>query len=108
MSANVNAATAELMKKADLIIWDEISMQHRHVFEAVDRTLRDVRKNEPGETIWDTLFNGGIITLFCGDFRQVLPVVPRGSKAQIVRATLKFSAMWNTVRVFTLQKNWRV
>jgi hypothetical protein len=33
---------AELVCKADLIIWDEVSMLHRRAFEAVDRTLRDL------------------------------------------------------------------
>ncbi len=32
---------AELVCKADLIIWDEASMMHRRAFEAIDRTLRD-------------------------------------------------------------------
>ncbi len=33
---------AELVRKADLIIWDEAPMMHRQAFEAVDRTLRDL------------------------------------------------------------------
>ncbi len=32
---------AELVRKTDLIIWDEAPMMHRRAFEAVDRTLRD-------------------------------------------------------------------
>ncbi len=33
---------AELVRKADLIIWDEAPMMHRRAFEAVDRTLREL------------------------------------------------------------------
>jgi hypothetical protein len=33
---------AELVRKADLIIWDEVPMMHRRAFEAVDHTLRDL------------------------------------------------------------------
>lgn len=33
---------ADLIAKADLIIWDEAPMAHRHTFETVDRTLRDL------------------------------------------------------------------
>ncbi len=33
---------AKLVRKVDLIIWDEASMMHRRAFEAVDRTLRDL------------------------------------------------------------------
>jgi len=32
---------AKLVRKANLIIWDEAPMMHRRAFEAVDRTLRD-------------------------------------------------------------------
>ena len=33
---------AELLKQTSLIIWDEVTMQHHHVIEAVNRTLRDI------------------------------------------------------------------
>ncbi|KAL8104560.1 hypothetical protein AgCh_028684 [Apium graveolens] len=33
---------AELIKDTNLIIWDDAPMQHRHVIEAVDRSLRDI------------------------------------------------------------------
>jgi hypothetical protein len=33
---------AELVRKANLIIWDEASMMHCRAFKAVDRTLRDL------------------------------------------------------------------
>jgi ferric-dicitrate binding protein FerR (iron transport regulator) len=33
---------AELIKKAKLIIWDEAPMTHKHAFEAVDRSLREL------------------------------------------------------------------
>jgi len=32
----------ELVRKANLIIWDEAPMMHRRAFEAVDCTLRDL------------------------------------------------------------------
>ena len=34
---------ADLIRRATLIIWDEVPMQHKHCFEAVHRTLCDVR-----------------------------------------------------------------
>ena len=55
-------------------------MQHKYCFEAVHRMLMDVRSN-------DALF-GGVPTIFGGDFAQILPVVPRGSRADIVGACL--------------------
>jgi hypothetical protein len=32
----------KLVRKADLIIWNEAMMMHRQAFEVVDRTLRDL------------------------------------------------------------------
>lgn len=37
---------AELLRRTRLIIWDEISAQHRHAVEAVERTLRDIRGSD--------------------------------------------------------------
>jgi len=36
---------ATLLKMTSLIIWDEAPAQHRHCFQAADRTLRDLHKN---------------------------------------------------------------
>ena len=36
-----NSLKGELLRKTRLIIWDEVSMQHRFTLEAIDRTLRD-------------------------------------------------------------------
>jgi ATP-dependent DNA helicase PIF1 len=92
---------AELLKAADLIIWDEAPMQHKWVFEAVDRTLRDL-------TCLDAPF-GGKVVLLGGDFRQVLPVVPRAGKAQVVEAALnKSGALWPHVQKMQLHRNMRV
>ena len=37
-----NSALACQIQEAKILIWDEAPMQHRHAFEAVDRTLRDL------------------------------------------------------------------
>jgi hypothetical protein len=71
-----NSEVGEMMMVADLIIWDEIGMQHKFGPEAVDRTLRDVRQCEKPF--------GGITTVVGGDLKQILPVVPKGSREQIV------------------------
>ncbi|GKD72870.1 putative DNA helicase Pif1-like protein, partial [Tanacetum coccineum] len=42
---------AALLEKTSLIIWDEAPMMHKHCFESLDRTLRDIlgMKNKFGE-----------------------------------------------------------
>jgi hypothetical protein len=91
---------AQLFRSVRLIIWDEASMQHRYCYEAVDRMLQDVRD--------DVRPFGGITILFAGDFRQCLPVVPNGSRGQIVAATLKHSGLWEEVVQLHLEENVRL
>jgi len=62
-------------------------MTHRHAFEAVDRTLKDLMKAiDP--SLEDKPF-GGKVVVFGGDFRQILPVVIKGGCEDIVGSCLK-------------------
>jgi hypothetical protein len=55
-------------------------MTRRQAVETLDRSLQDIMGCiKP--------FRGKVM-IFGGDFRQVLPVVPRGTRAQITDATL--------------------
>ena len=93
-------ATGKLIKGAKLIIMDEMTMLHRHVFEAVDKSIRELTgKNEPF---------GGITTAFSGDWRQCLPIVRRGSRADVLHACLKSSELWKETKVTNLIHNMRV
>jgi hypothetical protein len=92
---------AALIRNTRLIIWDEITMQHRYAAEAVDRTFRDILN------VHDRPF-GGITVVFSGDFQQILPVVPRGSREDVVSATLLRSGLWKDVKVLKLVRNMRV
>jgi hypothetical protein len=77
---------AKLVRKADMIIWDEASMMHRRAFEAVDWTLRDLMQLDDAQAT-EKIFGGEIVVLG-GDFRQILPVVPKGGREDIVSASL--------------------
>ena len=50
---------------------------------------------------------GGKIVVFGGDFRQVLPIVRKGSRAQIVDASLRRSYLWDWMRHLKLVRNMR-
>lgn len=43
-----------------------------------------------------------------GDFRQVLPVVPRGTKADEINSCLKSSDLWKHIKCLHLQTNMRI
>nr|XP_018910130.1 PREDICTED: uncharacterized protein LOC109039193 [Bemisia tabaci] len=91
---------AELLKTTSFIVWDEITMAHRAGVEALDRTLQDIRN--------DKRRMGGVTTLLSGDFRQTLPVIPRGTRANEIDACIKSSYLWNDIKVFKLHQNMRV
>ncbi|XP_052177595.1 uncharacterized protein LOC127791659 [Diospyros lotus] len=91
---------AELFRETKLIIWDEVPMQHRYCVEAVDRTLRDICDS-------DKPF-GGITVVLGGDFRQILPVIPKGVREQIVNASLRHSVLWKHIHILTLDLNMRL
>ncbi|KAH0682655.1 hypothetical protein KY290_021244 [Solanum tuberosum] len=68
---------AHLLIKTKLIIWDEAPMMHKHCFEALDKTLRDIIGYKDA-TKSELPFGGKTIVLG-GDFRQILLVIPKGS-----------------------------
>ena len=75
-------------------------MQHRFCVEAVDRTLRDICSNQKPL--------GGITVVLGGDFRQILPVIPKAVREEIVAASLRRSVLWKDVEILTLDTNMRL
>uniref|UniRef100_A0A453BGH0 ATP-dependent DNA helicase n=1 Tax=Aegilops tauschii subsp. strangulata TaxID=200361 RepID=A0A453BGH0_AEGTS len=94
-----HSGMAELLKQASLIIWDEVAMTKRQAVETLDRSLQDIMEC--------SLPFGGKVVVFGGDFRQVLPVVTRGTRAQITDATLLRSYLWQKIRKIRLTRNMR-
>ncbi len=82
---SVGSQRAELIRAADLIIWDEAPMANKHSFETFNRTLQDL--------ISPAQF-GGKVFLPAGDYRQIPPIVKGGSKIDILRTSVKFSEIW--------------
>ena len=82
-----------------MILIDEASMVPNHALHAIDRLLRDIMRS-------DVPFGGKLI-LFGGDFRQVLPVVVRGTATKILAQCLKRSPLWKHFHVFRLTENMR-
>ncbi|XP_076932189.1 uncharacterized protein LOC143597628, partial [Bidens hawaiensis] len=76
-------------------------MVHKHVFEVLDRTLKDVLK-------CNTLPFGGKVIVFGGDFKQILPVVQNGSRSDIFNSSLSSSYLWSECKILRLTKNMRL
>ncbi len=93
-------ATAKLFQDTNLLIIDEISMGHRYIYEATNRSLQDVRGKEGPFA--------GLSVVFFGDWKQILPVIPRGARTQIVQACLKRSIIWENIKCLDLTINMRL
>lgn len=97
---------AELLQNTALIIWDEAPMTHKCCFEALDRTLRDIlSETYSGNAIVPF---GGVPVVLGGDFRQILPVVPKGPRKAIIAASITNSKLWKHVVVLSLKINMRL
>ncbi|XP_074305255.1 uncharacterized protein LOC141640346, partial [Silene latifolia] len=97
---------AELLIRTKLIIWDEAPMMLIYAFDAVDRSLRDVMRFLNDRDINQPF--GGKVVVFGGDFRQILPVIPKDSRSEIVNTSLCTSNLWSTCKVLKLTKNTRL
>ena len=86
----------------DLLIWDEAPMFSKDVLECIDKSFRDLRKD-------DRIF-GGVTVVLSGDWRQILPVVHSGGnlRAATVQACHKKSELWHQVEILRLTENMRV
>ncbi|XP_021974539.1 uncharacterized protein LOC110869606 [Helianthus annuus] len=105
-SIEPNTELGDLIKRATLIIWDEAPMTHKHCFEALDRTMRDISRSSQPNMQFKPF--GGKVILFGGDFRQILSVIPKGTRTMIVNASLNSSYIWRHCQVLKLTKNMRL
>ena len=103
---SINSELAQMIRECDCIIWDEAVMAHKHVFMAVERTLRDIMSLEDKNLNLIPFGNKQI--LFGGDFRQILPVVKNGNRSSIVNASIKKAPFWQFVTKFNLNENMRI
>ncbi|XP_014773163.1 uncharacterized protein LOC106871293 [Octopus bimaculoides] len=88
-SCNITKSSnqGQVLKRCHLIVWDECTMAYKEALEALDRALKDIRDCHAPM--------GGVTLLLSGDFRQILPVVPKGTRADEVQACLKSSTLWH-------------
>jgi hypothetical protein len=90
---------AKLIRVAATIIWDEAPMTNRYCLEALDQSLKDILNNNAPF--------GGKVMIMGGDFRQVLPVIRKGTKAQTISACIIKSQLWADTKVLRLRQNMR-
>ncbi|XP_014787083.1 uncharacterized protein LOC106881271 [Octopus bimaculoides] len=69
-------------------------MTKKGTLEALDWSLKGIRDS--------TASMGGVTLLLSGDFRQTLPVIPKGSWTDEVHACLKSFTLWPQVKTLSL------
>ncbi|UYV67510.1 hypothetical protein LAZ67_5001019 [Cordylochernes scorpioides] len=96
---------AKLLKTAKLLIIDECTMAHRHALPLIDRLLREVMSESV--SLKCQIPFGGKVIVFGGDFRQCLPVIPNGTRTEIVDSCIKQSYLWSNFSRLPLEANMR-
>ena len=105
-SLKMRSERVEIIRLARVIIWDEAPMANKDNFRVVDLLLRDVMKTVDPDL--EHVPFGGKVVICSGDWRQILPVVPRGNRGSILDACLKSSPLWSHFVVWRLEENMRV
>ncbi|KAI5386284.1 hypothetical protein KIW84_072719 [Lathyrus oleraceus] len=74
-------------------------MTNKNCLEALDLSLQDICSNNAPF--------GGKVLIMGGDFCQVLPVVRKGTKAQMISACIVQSHLWDHTKILRLYQNMR-
>ncbi|XP_065368825.1 uncharacterized protein LOC135961256 [Calliphora vicina] len=98
-----NSSQGQYINSSSLIIIDEVSMCPLLLLKVIDRLLRDISTDGNSK---NKVFAGKTIFL-CGDFRQILPVVPRGSRATLVENCIVSWENYSSFHHVSLQQNMR-
>lgn len=96
-----NSISGKLIKKANVIICDEVTMIPKHALHAIDLVLKDLMNN--------TIPFGGKVVILSGDFRQCLPVVNyTNHRTVIIETSVLRSHLWPLFKKISLKQNMRV
>lgn len=94
---------ANLLLETSLIIWDETLVANKFFFQALDKSLRDVLSLKSPDNK-NKIF-GGMTNVLEGDLRQILLVIPKGRRSDIVEASITSSHLYCHFEVLSLKIN---
>jgi hypothetical protein len=101
-SISTQSYAAELLRCADVIIIDEVSMLHRQYLDVINSVLQDVMASHESF--------GGKRIVMAGDFQQLPPVVkapPAESRSATVQASIASSSLFDSFVTLTMNENCR-
>ncbi|XP_072090413.1 uncharacterized protein [Arachis hypogaea] len=83
---------AELLIQSSLIIWDEAPMLNKMCFETLDRTIRDLMSVTDQHKTHQPF--GGKVVVLGGDFGQILSMILKGSRYDILSSAINSSHLF--------------
>ena len=96
----LNSKKARLIRECIVFNIDEVSILNFKLLDLLDRFLRELMGNNE--------YMGGKLVILMHDFRQILPVVPQGRRADIMAAAVINSKIWTQFKPLCLRQNMRV
>jgi len=89
-----NHARADLIRETQALIWDEAPAANQAVLNCASETCQRCTESQ--------LPFGGKTVILLGDFRQTCPVVKKGSRIQIIQASIRSSPLWKHFTMYRL------
>ncbi|XP_029657357.1 ATP-dependent DNA helicase PIF5-like [Octopus sinensis] len=84
---------ATILNKYKLIVWDEVTMSYKCSLQALHTTMRDFRAN-------NNILEGATL-LLAGDFRQTMPIIPKGTLGAELNACFKKNLFFDCMPIET-------
>lgn len=100
LQRNHRLQKATILREANVILIDEITMLNCHGLRIIDNVLRSIM-------LQPQLPFGGKVIVVGGDFRQLLPVVPGASRPEILANCVTASPLWKFFERIILEDNMR-
>jgi hypothetical protein len=98
-SLQMQSEKANVLRKASVIIIDEISMVHKEALRIIDQVLQRIMDN--------VLPFGGKLIVVGGDYQQLLPVVSNVTSGEAAMYSPCYSSLWTKFQIHTLRQNHR-
>ena len=92
----------ELIRKTNLIFWNETLMQRKHDMIAISRTISDLCDVDESISFDDK------IVCFCDDFKQYFSIVSNRSSRIIINIYIQDASFWDEIYLFRLNINMRL
>ena len=91
----------------DLIIWNEIIMQHKHCFEITNKLFKNLRFDFNESAKFRSLFDE-VSIVFDENFAQILSVIEHDGRSDVVNACFQKFYIWPQLTILKFTKNMRV